>query len=101
VGRHPRQIPVIAGVWPLASYKNAEFMNNEVPGVVVPPEILDRMARCRTREESHRTGIEIARETIGRILPRVSGLQVSAPFGNVETALAVLGKPAGEVPRSG
>jgi len=101
VERHSRRIPVIAGVWPLASFKNAEFMNNEVPGVVVPREILDRMARCRTREESHRTGIEIARETIGRILPRVRGLQVSAPFGNVETALAVLGKTIGEVPRSG
>jgi len=101
VEKHSRKIPVIAGVWPLASFKNAEFMNNEVPGVVVPPEILDRMARCRTREESHRTGIEIARETIRRILPRVSGLQASAPFGNVETALAVLGKTDGEVARDG
>ena len=96
-----RRIPVIAGVWPLASFKNAEFMNNEVPGVVVPREILDRMARCRTREEGQRTGIEIARETIERILPRVSGLQVSAPFGKVETALAVLGKSAVEIPRDG
>jgi len=101
VEKHFRRIPVIAGVWPLASFKNAEFMNNEVPGVVVPPEILDRMARCRTREEGHRTGIEIARETIRRILPRVNGLQASAPFGNVETALAVLGKTDGEVPRDG
>ncbi|HBO70149.1 MAG TPA: hypothetical protein DD658_08505 [Deltaproteobacteria bacterium] len=68
---------------------------------MVPREILDRMARCRTREEGHRTGIEIARETIERILPRVSGLQVSAPFGKVETALAVLGKSAVEIPRDG
>lgn len=92
VETHPRRIPVIAGVWPLLSFKNAEFMNNEVPGVVVPREVLDRMAACRTREESHRTGIGIARETVERILPRVAGLQVSAPLGNVETALAVLGK---------
>jgi len=89
---HSRRIPVIAGVWPLVSYKNAEFMNNEVPGVVVPPKILDRMARCRTKEESRRTGIDIARNTIRRISPRVSGFQVSAPLGSVETALAVLEK---------
>jgi methionine synthase I (cobalamin-dependent)/5,10-methylenetetrahydrofolate reductase len=89
---HSRRIPVIAGVWPLVSYKNAEFMNNEVPGVVVPRNILDRMARCRTKEESRRTGIDIARSTILRISPRVSGFQVSAPLGSVETALAVLEK---------
>ncbi|MBI5418454.1 MAG: bifunctional homocysteine S-methyltransferase/methylenetetrahydrofolate reductase [Deltaproteobacteria bacterium] len=90
VERHHRRIPVIAGVWPLVSYKNAEFMNNEVPGVVVPREVLDRMARCRTREEGHRVGIDIARKIVAQISPRVCGFQVSAPLGNVETALAVL-----------
>jgi len=92
VEAHSRRIPVIAGVWPLVSYKNAEFMNNEVPGVVVPQEILDRMALCRTKEESRRAGIDIARTTIERVSPRVSGFQVSAPLGSVETALAVLEK---------
>lgn len=92
VDRHPQRIPIIAGVWPLLSYKNAEFMNNEVPGVVVPRVILDRMARCRTKDEGHRAGIEIAQATIERISSRVNGFQVSAPMGNVETALAVLGK---------
>ncbi len=52
VETYERRIPVIAGVWPLISFKNAEFMNNEVPGVVVPRKILDRMARCRTKEEA-------------------------------------------------
>jgi homocysteine S-methyltransferase len=92
VERYPRRIPVIAGVWPLVSYKNAEFMNNEVPGVVVPREILDRMGRCRTKEEAGRAGIDIARKTIEQASPRVSGFQVSAPLGSVETALAALGK---------
>ncbi len=87
---HPRRIPIIAGVWPLVSFKNAEFMNNEVPGVVVPREILDRMARCRTKEEGRSTGIDIARKTIEQISSRVSGFQVSAPLGSVETALSVL-----------
>ena len=92
VETYERRIPVIAGVWPLISFKNAEFMNNEVPGVVVPRKILDRMARCRTKEEGRRAGIDIARKTIDRISARVSGFQVSAPLGSVETALAVLGK---------
>jgi homocysteine S-methyltransferase len=91
---HSRKIPVIAGIWPLVSFKNAEFMNNEVPGVVVPREVLERMSRCRSKEEGHRVGIEIARKIIERISPRVGGFQVSAPLGNVETALAVLGRPA-------
>ena len=90
VDRHERRIPVIAGVWPLLSFKNAEFMSNEVPGVVVSPEILDRMSRCQTKEQGRAEGIAIARETIDKIRDRVAGFQVSAPLGNVEIALAVL-----------
>ncbi len=84
------QIPIVAGVWPLLSYKNAEFMNNEVPGVVVPASTLERMSRCTTKEDGHRVGIEIARETMAAIAPYVKGFQVSAPLGNVDIALEVL-----------
>jgi len=65
-------------------------MNNEVPGVVVPKAILDRMARCRTREDGRKAGVDIARGIVGKIRDRVNGFQVSAPLGHVETALAVL-----------
>jgi homocysteine S-methyltransferase len=92
VETYRRKIPVLAGVWPLLSFKNAEFMNNEVPGVVVPKAILERMARCRTREDGRKAGIEIARGIVEKISDRVNGFQVSAPMGHVETALAVLGK---------
>src|SRR3990172_8651141 len=92
VGTYRRKIPVLAGVWPLLSFKNAEFMNNEVPGVVVPKPILDRMARCKTREYGRKAGIENARGIVERISDRVDGFQVSAPLGHVETALAVLAK---------
>ncbi|HEX9191666.1 MAG TPA: bifunctional homocysteine S-methyltransferase/methylenetetrahydrofolate reductase [Candidatus Deferrimicrobiaceae bacterium] len=92
VGKYHRTIPVLAGVWPLLSFKNAEFMNNEVPGVVVPKEILQRMARCRTREDGRKAGVEIARSIVEKVRDRVDGFQVSAPLGHVETALAVLGK---------
>jgi homocysteine S-methyltransferase len=92
VDRHEKRIPIVAGVWPLLSFKNAEFMNNEVPGVVVSPEILDRMSRCQTKEQGRAEGIAIARETIEKICDRVAGFQVSAPLGNVEMALAVLAR---------
>ncbi len=83
-------VPVIAGIWPLSSLRNAEFMRNEVPGVVVPDEVMQRMAAAQGREEQRQAGIAIARESIGRLRTAVAGVQVSAPFGNVATALAVL-----------
>jgi methionine synthase / methylenetetrahydrofolate reductase(NADPH) len=86
------RIPVIAGIWPFTSFKNAEFMANEVPGVVVPRILLDRMAQAKTQEEGRRLGIAIAREMIETLADRVAGFAVSAPFGNVSTALAALGK---------
>ena len=82
-------IPVVAGIWPLASYRNAEFMRNEVPGVVVPDEIMERMERRETKEEQRAEGIEIAREILAAVKNRSDGVQGSAPVGNVETALAV------------
>lgn len=85
-------IPMIAGIWPFTSYKNAEFMANEVPGVVVPPALLDCMNKAKTKEQGRRIGIEIAREMITQLTPHVDGFAVSAPFGNVRIALAVLGK---------
>lgn len=87
-------IPVIAGIWPFTSYKNAEFMANEVPGVVVPQVLLDRMSAAKTREQGRALGVVIAREMIEQIADRVAGFAVSAPFGNVRIALAALGRLA-------
>ncbi|CAN5709027.1 bifunctional homocysteine S-methyltransferase/methylenetetrahydrofolate reductase [soil metagenome] len=83
--------PVVAGIWPLVSARNAEFMANEVPGVVLPPEILKRMQRAseKGREHALHEGIAIAREMFERVRPYVQGLQVSAPFGKVAFALQV------------
>ncbi len=86
------RIPMIAGIWPFTSFKNAEFMANEVPGVVVPEALLARMSKAATKEHGQALGIEIAQELVARIRDRVAGFAVSAPFGNVGTALAVLGK---------
>jgi homocysteine S-methyltransferase len=83
-------IPIVAGIWPLVSYRNALFMRNEVPGVVVPDAVMERMAAVTSREDQLATGIEIARESVARIRDRVAGIQVSAPMGNIETAWAVI-----------
>ena len=83
-------VPILAGVWPLASYRNALFLQNEVPGVEISPSIISRMENAETREEQLAVGVEIARESVRRIADRVAGIQVSAPFGKVDTALDVI-----------
>ena len=83
-------IPILAGIWPLMSYRNAAFMRNEVPGVIVPDAVMERMASVESREGQLAVGIEIARESVARIRDRVAGIQVSAPFGRIETSLAVI-----------
>ena len=87
----PLGIPVIAGIWPLRSLRNAEFMANEVPGVRVPPEILTRMARWTASDDQLKEGLAIAREIIDRVRPAVRGLQLSAPLGQVELLDSLLG----------
>ena len=84
-------IPILAGVWPFTSYKNAEFMATEVPGVVVPDSLLSRMRKTATREEGRAEGVKISKEIISEIEDVCAGMQISAPFGNVHTALAALG----------
>ncbi len=83
-------IPIVAGVWPLVSYRNASFMKNEVPGVVIPDTVMERMAAATSRDDQLKVGIEIARDSVERIRDRVAGIQVSAPLGKVAIALAVL-----------
>jgi homocysteine S-methyltransferase len=85
------KIPIIAGIWPLVSFRNAEFLHNEVPGVNVTPEILERMrvASDKGKEDARDEGIAIARESLLDVLDVIAGVQVSAPFGNVKYALQV------------
>jgi methionine synthase / methylenetetrahydrofolate reductase(NADPH) len=85
------RIPIIAGIWPLVSARNAEFLANEVPGVVVPEEILARMRRASAvgKEHAVEEGIRIAQEMLTTALREIQGVQVSAPFGKVPLALRV------------
>ncbi|MEP6835941.1 MAG: bifunctional homocysteine S-methyltransferase/methylenetetrahydrofolate reductase [Gemmatimonas sp.] len=85
------RIPIVAGIWPLVSARNAEFLANEVPGVTVPKQVLERMRRASEKSKEHGVaeGVAIAREMLGRVRGVVQGVQVSAPFGKIELALDV------------
>ena len=85
------RIPIIAGIWPLVSYRNAEFLHNEVPGVRVTPSIMERMreASAISKEAGRDEGLKIARESLMEVRSEIQGVQVSAPFGNVKYALEV------------
>jgi methionine synthase / methylenetetrahydrofolate reductase(NADPH) len=85
------RIPVVAGIWPLVSFRNAEFMHNEVPGVRVTPSIMERMrvASEKSKEAGRDEGLKIARESLLEVKDMIQGVQVSAPFGNVRYALEV------------
>ena len=86
------RIPIVAGIWPLVSLRNAEFLANEVPGVTVPDEVLDRMRRASAQGKDHALaeGVRISREMLLAVSQRVQGAQVSAPLGRVPVALDVL-----------
>lgn len=85
------KLPILCGIWPLISYRNAEFMNNEVPGCSVPDDILERMRRTTTKEEGFAEGVKIASETFQLIKNDFAGVQLSAPMGRIEGIFQILG----------
>jgi homocysteine S-methyltransferase len=82
------RIPVVCGIWPLTSFRNAEFMVNELR-VPVPEEYMERMRRVESAEKARDEGVEIAREMVRRVRGMVQGVQLSAPFGRYQMALDV------------
>ncbi len=83
------RIPIVPGIWPLTSYRNAEFLNNEVPGISVPEPILERMRKAPDGAAGLKEGVKIAQEMLQEVRPYVQGVQVSAPFGKIPHALEV------------
>ena len=84
------KLPILCGIWPLVSYRNAEFMNNEVPGASVPNNILERMRKAKSKEEAFYEGVEIAKETYQHVRSKVNGVQLAAPLGRVDAVLMML-----------
>jgi homocysteine S-methyltransferase len=84
------QIPLLAGIHPLTSYRNAEFLNNEVPGMSVSPEILKRMRAVDSGEKARAEGLKIAREMLLKLRELVQGVQIVAPFSRYAMAVEVV-----------
>jgi homocysteine S-methyltransferase len=86
------QIPILVGILPLMSFRNAEFFHNEVPGMNIPEEIRERMRQATNGDDARRTGVEIARQALAesRRFPRIRGAYVMPPLGRYELALQVL-----------
>jgi len=82
------KIPVVCGIWPLTSFRNAEFMENELR-VPVPRPFMERMRRADSGEKARQEGVAIAREMVERVRPLVEGVQLSAPFGRYGLAVEV------------
>jgi homocysteine S-methyltransferase len=83
------RVPVLAGIWPLVSARNAEFMKNELR-VSVPDAILERMGKAKTPEAAREEGVHIAREMLLAVRGMVQGAQISAPQGRYGSAVDVL-----------
>ena len=84
------EMPILAGICPLASARNAEFLHNEVPGMQIPAAIRERMAAAATPEEARRTGVAIARDMLEEIKDRVAGAYLMPQFGRHRSAVEVL-----------
>jgi homocysteine S-methyltransferase len=83
------RIPLLAGIWPLTSARNAEFMKNELR-VSIPDAIIERMTKAATADAARAEGIAIAREMLAAVRGAVQGAQISAPFGRYSVATDVL-----------
>jgi methionine synthase I (cobalamin-dependent)/5,10-methylenetetrahydrofolate reductase len=83
------RIPVIAGIWPLTSLRNAEFMRNDLR-VSMPEAVMLRMAQVESPEAARAEGVRIAQEMLAEARPMVQGVQVSAPFGRYALAAEVI-----------
>ena len=84
------RLPIVAGIFPFESARNAEFLANEVPGVRVPDALLERMRSAEGRDAAVREGIAIAREIAAELRGAVQGVQVATQSGDIDAALAVL-----------
>ena len=84
------EMPILVGLLPLASHRNAEFLHNEIPGMSVPKDIRERMEKAGSGPEARQEGVAIAQETLMQVKDRVVGAYFMPPFGRYEAALEIL-----------
>ncbi|MCC7111400.1 MAG: methylenetetrahydrofolate reductase, partial [Deltaproteobacteria bacterium] len=85
-------LPIVLGILPLASARNAEFLHQNVPGMSIPNEVLTRMRKAGDGASAAREGVAIAAEALAALRGRVQGVYIMPPFGRVELALEVLAR---------
>lgn len=86
----PLGLPVLVGILPLASYRNAEFLHNEVPGMQIPEEVRSRMKMAGGGEAGRKEGVRLAREMLSAVRKRVAGAYIMPPLGRYDMALEVI-----------
>jgi homocysteine S-methyltransferase len=86
----PMGIPVMVGLLPLASHRNAEFLHNQVPGMQIPDEYRARMAQVGSGPAARAEGVRIAQEALDGVKHRVAGAYIMPPFNRVDSAIAIL-----------
>lgn len=86
----PMGLPIMVGLLPLASHRNAEFLHNEVPGMQIPAEYRERMANAGSGPKSRSVGVEIAQQALQSVAGRVAGVYIMPPFNRAESALEIL-----------
>jgi methionine synthase / methylenetetrahydrofolate reductase(NADPH) len=84
------KVPLIAGIWPLVSLRNAEFLNNEVPGAHVPDPIMHKLRAAGSPEQALAVGSAVSKEMLKELGPRTRGVQIAVPFGKVQMVLDIL-----------
>ena len=83
-------VPVLVGILPLASYRNAEFIHNNIPGMSIPEKIRDRMRKASKGEAARREGVKIAIESLMGVRDRVAGAYIMPPLGRYEMATQII-----------
>ncbi|HRE89014.1 MAG TPA: bifunctional homocysteine S-methyltransferase/methylenetetrahydrofolate reductase [Myxococcota bacterium] len=94
------ELPVLVGILPLASHRNAEFLHNEVPGMSIPEPVRERMRKAKKGAEARQEGIRIAQETLAEVAHEVVGAYIMPPLGRYESALEVLEVVGFRAPRA-
>lgn len=90
--REKYKVKILGGIMPIVTYKNAQFLNNEVPGIHIPEEYVNRFHKNMTREEGEKVGIEIAIEIANKIKQHVDGLYFITPFDRIEMIVEILNR---------
>lgn len=86
------KVKILGGILPIVSYRNAQFLNNELPGVHIPEEYMNRFYKEMSREEGEQVGIEMAVEIAKKIKPYVDGLYFMTPFNRVNMIMKIIEK---------